>query len=646
MNRLFRDYTQLDGSKPKFGAISGGKHGKDPWQADLWILTDWMELPNIASVELHDSFDQDGVAEPTAATIQVENVVYKQMTGPGGPFRQFLRGFLSPWRGLKLAGRPAPTVDQNEWYEMLFTSGTQIEIKQGYGNSLTRTWTGLIDETNVQSSPDTITLTARNFGVMFTEQRLFGWNKARDVPSPVVFSDTLKADDVEPKASAAKASSSHPPYVPSTVLDSKNSTFWLSGGHPNPNFTEYVEVKVPRGRYETAFLHPRYPGMETYLSIYARSNGLGGKSCKVNGHDIPDGWINRGGGRVPGANGGHPFARKWAAINDGPQSKHFGFTLECGDNTTLRFSFRNLGWSTNFNDYRASVTRLYGARRKRKVDAKKQHWVLVNDLADVVRWVCMWAGFKEWEIENTGVTLQDTMVFHQGDYMIDVIRHCVQQGNFVFFIKKPTDDDRSMGVPVFRRSRALLGSPVEEVRDTDLLTGLQGKFTVNMLAQIIRFRGKPPETSKQKRPAARYWPPWSGSHHDVATGVYDHETRGLVGRTGGVYRHESHEDQGLETNDECMMACLLTALQMALAAFQGVVEIPGFPGVELDDQVSVLDQASAFNTRLWVSSRSSTFTRGDQTEWKTSLTGALLDTPDVKVVGQDYLELLARVAHS
>jgi hypothetical protein len=43
--------------------------------------------------------------------------------------------------------------------------------------------------------------------------------------------------------------------------------FWLSGGHAGPNHTEWVEITLPKGRYENFYLYPRYPGMEVFVGI-------------------------------------------------------------------------------------------------------------------------------------------------------------------------------------------------------------------------------------------------------------------------------------------------------------------------------------------------------------------------------------------
>jgi hypothetical protein len=78
-----------------------------------------------------------------------------------------------------------------------------------------------------------------------------------------------------------------------------------------------------------------------------------------------------------------------------------------------------------------------------------------------------------------------------------------------------------------------------------------------------------------------------------------------------------------------LVACLPDRLGEALQAVTAVVEIPGHPGLNLDDQVGVLDTGTGMNTRMWISNRSSTFQTGEQTSWVMTLGGSLIDTPDM-----------------
>lgn len=647
---LDRSYTDFDGDDD-FGVIAGSKHNELRWRAHWRATGPWIDLPNVKEIELEVSMDESGVAEPESATIHIDNIVYAETMGAVGSYHVMRRGWLAPWYGWQSSIRDAnPATVQNEWFDVL-NGGYRVKIWQGYGDTLEPTWIGLIDDTDIESSPDTIVVTGRSFGVTLTDQRLFGDNKAKEIRCPVIFADRLKADNATREGTNANGSTSDKAHPSKNVLKPGDGEFWLSGGAVSPDYTQWVEVHVPKGRYETIFLNPGYDGMEVYLSIYTRDAGLSG-SVQIDDEDVDAGWVTRGLGSVPGDNGGVPYCKKWPNMDAGGRSRTLGFTLETGDNTVFRISFRNLGYSPGKNDFRAKCARLVAYKRKLKSEAIKSKWILVDDAADVVKWILLWAGFTEWVVEPLGVRLKDPMSFHQSDYLIDVIRHMAEQANFVFYIERPTDDDDSLGIPHFVHNAALAppGPSMQELRDTKLLTGLKTKFTKENLAYIIRVRGKEVikggvqlDEDHSRRVMAEYFPPWSGAHHSITTGRYDLGYP-FAGRLSGVVKHVVRTDTGVDDADEAMMACILIAIEEALSSFTGTCEAPGYPGLGMNEQLSVVDTGSGTNTRLWIASRTSTFTTGQDASWAMSLGGAMIDTPDLLFLGYDYLALLAKRA--
>lgn len=642
MDRTYQPLVMLDGSQPDFGSISGSTHNDRPWQA-FWRATGvWTVVPNVSQADIEQGFDANGVA---TATITIQNVLMQRAMGAVGAYTLMRRGYLSPWLGFVAIGRPFTGQALNEWFDLL-NGGYRIKIWQGYGgDAIEPEFTGLCDDTDIRVSPDVITITARDFGQLLTDQRVFGSVKAKELRSPITFADSKDMDDTEKISAGAAASTSDPGY-PASNVTKMDDTYWRSHPHTG-DATEWVELHLPKGRYEDFYLDPQYAGMECWISVYMRNTGLGGKKATVNGGDVDNGWVAFGGGIVPGDNGGHPSVRHIPSLGSQPLKREIGFSMNCGDNTVLRLSFRNLPPGGD-GRHRAGVRRFVAYRRKRKKELKGKKWVMVNDAADIVRWVFMWAGFKEWEVEDFGVNIKDPMTFHQSDYLIDIVKHMMEQGGYVYYMKKPTTADGSLGVPVFRRTRATASGPVVlDIRDTNVLTGLETRFSKESLAYIIRFRGAASNKGKSlgedtsKRVMATYFPPWSGAHHDVITGAY--APTGLAGRLAGVIKHVVHTDQNLETADECMMACILTAIQEALAAYTGNIQVPGIPGLSLDDQVSVIDNASGTNQRMWLAQKNSSFTVGEDGTWTTTLGGSMLDTPDLQVIANDYLRLLAKV---
>lgn len=646
MQRQFGEFTMLDGSHQDFGFVSHGKHNADPWHG-VWVDTGpWIDLPNVSSVDTDQQLSVEGIGDPEVATILIENVVAEEINGIAGIFHRIRRGFLAPLRGYRHKGRPHDRdAISNEWFDVL-NSGYRIEVKQGYGDAIESTFMGLIDDCDTRSSPDQITITARNMGALLTDQRLFGWNKARDIPAPIVFADRAKAEKETHAGGHAAASSTDASHRPQAVLEEGSKTYWLSQGSVGPDWTEWVQIRLPKGRYTHFFVRPEYAGMEMYLSVFVHGAGN-----TIDGAPVAEGWVDTGLGDVPGDNGGFPFVKHWGSVDDQGMKRKLPFELHCNDNTILRISFRNLHHVTTKGDYRAKVSRLLGYRQALDAKVKSKNWILVDDASDVVKWILMWAGFHEWEVHPMGVSLREPMVFHQGDYMIDPIKHMVDQGNFVFFVDRPSSDPDSIGVPRFVKNKVTEPAhKLQEVRDTDLLTGLESKFTKEPLAFIIRVRGalrKPSKggkalgEDKDTRVMATYFPPWSGAHRSIDTDRYQPHYP-FADRLAGLRKHVTHYDNTIGTEDEALMACLLIAVQEALASFQATIQVPGYPGFRLNEAISVVDTPSGSNSRLWIGNRHSTFTTGPDGAWTMSLAGAMIDTPDILALVIDYLYLLRR----
>lgn len=655
IDRHYAPFRFLDGSSEDFGVIAGhpGSNSEDgkPWHG-FWRSTGpWIDVPNVSQVQIDSAFSDDGIG---SATIQIENVLFRQVAGLAGLYTVIQRGGLSPTFGFAALGRIAYGGPPNEWYDVL-NGGYRVKVWQGYGDAVQPTFTGLIDDTDVKVNPDNVTITARSFGQLLTDSRVFGSNKANNLRSPITFADRMRADGAKRTSAGAVASTSEPGHAPKEVTKTGHQTYWLSHGHSTPDNTEWIEIHLPKGRYEDFMLDPHYDGMECYVSVYARHKGLGHKA-RFRGDAIDDGWVFAGQGMVPGGNGGFPYVRRIPAVgghNRGFKHK-IGGTLELGDNSVLRLSFRNLGRSTD-GQYRAGARILASYTRPLKPGsgtARKQGWILVDDASDVVKWALMWAGFHEWEVESFGARLGATpKVFHQSDFLVDIVKWVEQQGDYVFFMDAPSDADGSIGVPVFRHNGATDDGAKVELRDTQQITGLQTKFTKEPLSYIIRARGREAKSAKEtgtvklgedlvRRVMATYFPPWSGAHHDVVTGAYDPS---FAGRLAGVRKHVVHTDRLLADASDCTMMAIIIAFREALAAWTATVEIPGLPGLTIDDRVSVLDAASGMNTRMWLAQVSSTFTTGENGAYTMSLGGSQLDVSDLQAVAADLAAMQLKV---
>lgn len=611
---------------------------KQVWQ-NYWTPDadwgEWRELPNAYQVDLNQNFENKGIR---IATIQMENIAYPQATGPGGTYHQRKRGFYASNRGLQtnrgiVLIENGRVVAANEWSRKLHQGG-QVRVWQGYGDSITPVFTGLIDDIDTESHPERITLTCRDFGQMVTDLRVFGWNKEPRIKIPVTFIDSFKADGVKKVGFDASASSaSDSAHSASAVIDSDSDNFWRSEGHNGPDFTEWVQLHLPEGRYSDFFVYPRYKGMDLYVSLYVTDRD--GAPPLRNGEPISTGWVD-GDGDVPGVNGGVPYVKLRKGVdNIGRYVNIDGNEYVVGQGSRLRLSWRHLDFRTN-GQYHAAVNRFYANRRTLLQQAKRKHWIVIDDVSDMVKFVLRWAGFKDWAVETSGVRLKDSIKFSDKDTLMDIITKAQELTGYVFFMGEPhgsgEDDDNDLGMPTFRRPTVLDQRIVPRglVRDSNNLTGLQMKDTDQPRSYIIRARGKvtPEDEGGELIDGGRgirrlmyvFKPPWWR-------------------RLGGVVTHLVFTNELFRTIDDCKAACFQAALTEALEAEKVTFETPGYPGFELDTHAAVHDVGSGLAQRVWISELQSRFVQAEQRSWVMTLGGALEDTPDIV-----YMKDLIRTA--
>ena len=635
-----RDYRAWD--EPFVKATIPGETRAAPWYPIFTETTPWVEVPNVLSCDFNQDFEQNGIS---IATLAIDNVGFTPMTGPFGDlYHAISRGFLSPARGYDPPTRPASGLTQNEWYDVL-TEQRNIRIWQGYGlperseddsmpesGGTNGAWVfnGLIDDVDIDSDPARLQITAR-MAKTLTDGRIFGWNKSKQLKDPVIFADRLEADDIQDVGEGATASSVLSEDYPATNVhddDGTQHTYWYSQEHSDPFVTEWVQIRVPSGRYQSVLLECD-AGMEAYIGVFARAFGPGDEAL-VDGGPVADGFVSVGAGVVPGENGGWPYVKKIDSTVAGRTLIELGHSIVTANDSVVRVAFRKLAEGVT-TAYRARVRTFLARRRERSEAAIEQDWILVDDLADVVRVTLRWAGFQEWDVEDVGTSVKGKMLFNRSQFLIDIIKRCAELTGFVFFVRDPVDGD-SLGIPVFRRNAALQrGVQLTEVRGTDLLTGLRTKRSEESLPYIIRVRGKtkrvatiaaadgpitvgvlPLGGDRVTRIMAVYRPPWTQDS-----------------TLGGVIKHTTHTDNALRTLLECQIGAYLIAIAGCLKAFTATAEMPGAPFVELDDQVGLMDTATGVNTRLWVVSRTTRFQAGEKTSWVTTLQGSLIDNPDL-----------------
>jgi hypothetical protein len=128
----------------------------------------------------------------------IANVLHREQGATSADiFRTIERGALAPFRGYATPGLVGwdPGM-QNEWFDVL-ARNAQITLYQSIDGEECKTFTGLIDDIDMEANPATITLTVRDFGQVLTDQRLFGWVKDPYVRDPVTFADRRSCAQVQ-----------------------------------------------------------------------------------------------------------------------------------------------------------------------------------------------------------------------------------------------------------------------------------------------------------------------------------------------------------------------------------------------------------------------------------------------------------------
>lgn len=652
-----------------------------------WEATgNWVELPNIVSVKWSIAFDiqTGGEKGGTTATIVMDNISFPDVTGPAGLYHTIDRGHFSPGRGLRSVYRPSAWSKdvKNQWQNVL-NAGWQVEIWEGYGSgtnvqllttlnpttnsyapasgALSRTFTGLVVDCELDSHPDQITLTVQDFSITLTDQRVAGWNKALEIPSPVIFADrNTSQGEVEIDG----------PYTVSGGSAVTGKGVWTSASHssPDPSPRPWIEMKLPRGHYEDFFVAVDSP-LKAYLSIYMNGEGTINRVWPT-----PTGWVDLT-GRYAGTGtiDGIPYVRSMTVTDAAASRWSLGFPYDVPDGSRLRLTFSNLTEGPDHLFY--AGTEGFSAYRFNTDPAKFpagniKGWVLIEDCADIIKMVLIWAGFQEWHIENFGWSLFNPVYYGSSKYLMDIITDALQTASYIFYMGQPTNDDRSIGVPHFEHIAALdpPKTGMLEVRDTDMTEAMSCKWDLTNLPDILRYAGA--ITNKggayvlgygieglTQRYRATYYPPWSASFVGLdglikkipgvkgpAGLLLRSYTAGVVPRDGSINRQFT-ETMGttyntqLESNDECLFACVLAAIQYGLNMVTVQFQIPGVAPINLNDQMVVLDEAAAINSRVWVTEIDSEHVTGGGEQpgyWRYTISGSLIDVAEMDAMRNDY----------
>jgi hypothetical protein len=681
------------------GAI--GRHGRVAHSTKLWYpdwipTSDWETISGLKHVRLEQSFDNKGV---TAATIDVDNTLYAPHGSGTGLYHTIERGFYSPLRGYVYPGdlvvpkRPdSRLIQKNQNFMKL--PNAQVRIWMGYGDdAMEMVFTGLIDDIDLDSAQQSLQIIARDFGGCLVDQNVYGWAKDRDADDPITFMPRDMHEEVTYVGGSPRASSTAKGSHVAAIISENRNDPWHSEVTTDHNGLEWIEIHVPHGRYRSIYVVGDYDDQEVHVGIYCRPYHKGkvkGKmryqACSWHPDDtdevtwlrashldvdgwmqgveddvmVPFGWLNlnhsattmpaasRMGFDATGDPDDTPKDRPWprwrGPIKLSKKGKRvtidFGGHVDLGDDSVIRIGIKPLVPVGRFQGdfhrmkYRAGIRALQ-ARRKHEWDAsikRKENHIPIGDVSEIAETIFRWMGFKEWEVETVGTDLKHNYIVGKDKTFMDVLDDLQAQTGYVFFIAEPSDNaEASIGRPIFRQNRIFeqVLDHQEQVTGRDLLEDMKVKFTNKDERTHIRVRGKGlskkhggtlMSDDKVYRAMYSYIAPWARDY-----------------RMAGVIKQFTHYDKNLATIDECHMACFLIALQICLQNVTAIADLPGTPSVSLDSYLSIVDEQSGTNSRLYVSNRVQEFTLGGaDVAYTLEVGGSLPDTPDVKAIQDDF----------
>lgn len=682
-------------NEPKGGPPGDGGFWQSSWEAH----TDWVNLPNLLTVELSKDLGQQGI---TVATVTLDAVDFEAATGDeGDPYHVIRPGANAPYRGFVAVGRPDPGWDTND-VGTTMVDGVKIRIWQGLGTSEldedgnppddggtfgSWTFSGQIDDIDPDAgdstggTPNQIVITARN-GKMLTDQYLFGATKSKQIPDPITFQDDNVADikalvGYQPKADDHE--NDHPssnvldrainPWDPS---DPAYSTTWRGPAADDASDFQWIQIKLPQGLYEDFFLvlpggnhYKVWIGMKLTRIIYRQAftsfeldgstptppNFEQSEPPRIDSIDQPTGWVPGPSVGLPDPANDFPYFKHISSLGGSPINVvSLGHNFAVGKGTILRIALSNL--PTIDGNFRAEVADLHARRRRMDNDAANSKLILVPDVSDCVRVLLRWCGFRKWEVEESGVRLNGKLAFDRTKTPMDAIQTIAQQLGFIFFLADPTGAN-SDGIPTFRRDSSMLADNkyiAIRLRDDRNLTGCKPKHSDENRVFIIRVRGTSAPASADipgsnvklpygggfvglggdtiKRIMAVYNPPWAFGFAPA-----------------GIMRRVIYHDDNINSYSQCVMGCFLIALQSALLIHTVQVAAPAHPILELDDQITVLDEASGTNSRVWVTNVDTVMNLGDQQTtgsegeitWTMTASGSMMDSSEFHAVIGDIL---------
>jgi len=593
------------------------------------------ELPNVKAVRWNRSIDQD------AATCELDlfNVAplpigQAPILTDDGVYEGFeQRGYFTFNRGDDTTNRWNHT--PTEWTHKLYPDMI-VRTYEGYGFDetvppdqdphLVQTGTWFIDDV-ILDAIGTFQLKMRDASVLLMEQIAFlpviptgsyplSFEHIHTVPGP----DSISVSGSTTWKHPAYSSDSGIPYNgangsigghrPSDAFDGSSSTYWLSIGNDSPSSPyayEYVEGKITAGTVNAFKVNVRGGPYTMYLSVYA--NGAWQGKSKVP-YD-PTNPVS--------APNGSDIKYLRAVTVDNEATITVKLPKPIANATKVRVTFHHL-WDSNYGTYqfRAGVRDFQVAVGTTTTTTTPTTKTVgnYNDYTDIVKRLCCFAGFWWPNIASTGYMIQgdnserslvaspdDPAIvagkawgdFEQsGTYgptdltsdifdkkpLMDGVSYVRDMLGFIFFIDEA-------GGAVFRSPNIWeLGNIVMDndnrlttslTRTTDMIT-IDEKQTLMGLQVTLSSRNV-----RERIVIANV----SGGFGAVTKGFNPYNMP-----LTGFRRVAIWSDQHFASVKECQIMADLIALRQLFTFRSDKVTIPGYPAIQMDDQVQLVERVT------------------------------------------------------
>lgn len=656
------------------------------------------ELPNIRSVAWSRALNQD----LATLTLEIYNTAPRDEDVPlpsGGRIALDHPGYYTYNRG-KTAGSKRWGHTINEWSGLIMPDNL-LRTYEGYGYDQTKapefdthlahTGVWLIDTVQLNAF-GIIVISARDVGRLLVDHQI----NAPVIPQdflPLIFEPWGKVPGTPQrtriKAKVADHSNRYGPYKdiggvfhdlpdpdyyrghrPGDVLDDNPATYWMSFSHIKPRWpwgVEWIELQLPPSTIETIQMWTVASGYTCYISVYADGAWRNAKGLPAAPGDKAIHWsANPTNPRDQQAT--IPYVKQFVVGKNMAQGlTSVGLPVVMAKVTRVRLSFVNLqhlpGVAPREN-FRVGVRniRLNGPLAGTEVDMRKgpagANPGRYSDYSDIVKLLCAWAGFFwprggfvrtcDGQVYQPRMTRADVNLGHGvegrvwGDFepvytvgpaelgrqvfenksCMDAISYLREMLGFIFYIDE-------VGAAQWRlpniyeagnwlqdeRMNATRTVRATVIDEKQVLLGLDASVDSKSLREIIRVS------------------------NNTKTGT----ARGYIPNDVGLRRVLTWNEWRFEDAD-VQRAADMTAVRSLFTYRTDRVVIPGFPGVQLDDQIIISERTASESVRHYVSGISSN-NNLENGEWTYTITTHWLgDSPDGvwAIKPKDYPESVIR----